>query len=259
MTASPPEEEPPEREDRPDEEYARSYSEGYGEGLKEGLRDVLQHASRGHTAQELRWLIESRLARVREEVELKRRSLLAPPRRPSWGPLLRIPAPPPATAPPTLFPTGAGAPLAAGSSVLYREERPGAALVALSANAGRFPRLLLVTLHDPALAGIPPGKMEVVRPQAPALGAGGSEGASSPSGIAGRIRAATESEGGALVYFDAVEFFVTEHTLDTTLKFVNWATEQAQRTASVLVVSLDPATLNDRDVRRLQRSFTEVR
>ncbi|MCI4318467.1 MAG: hypothetical protein L3J96_08005, partial [Thermoplasmata archaeon] len=83
----------------PDEESANAYADGYGEGLREAFREVLQHASRGHTAQELRILIESRLARWREDVEVKRKSLLGPPRRPSWGPLLRPPVPPPTAAP----------------------------------------------------------------------------------------------------------------------------------------------------------------
>ena len=63
---------PPARDDapRPDEEYARTYADGYEEGVRSALREVLQHASRGHTAQELRILIESRLARLEEEVEL---------------------------------------------------------------------------------------------------------------------------------------------------------------------------------------------
>jgi hypothetical protein len=259
VTATPPEEDPPEREDRPDEEYARSYAEGYGEGLKEALRDVLQHASRGHTAQELRWLIESRLARVREEVELKRRSLLAPPSRPSWGRLLRAPQPTSPIAAPTLFPVASSSPLSPGTSLLVREERPTSALLAVAANWRQFPRLLLITLHEPNLPGVPVGRGEFVRPSAPGLASDARSGPSSASEVAGRIRTATEADGGALVYFDAVEFFVTEYTLDTTLKFVNWATTQMAQTASLLVVSLDPGTLADRDARRLQRSFTEVR
>ena len=82
----PPDDPPPANEDLPaDEEFARTYAAGYEEGVRSALREVLQHASRGHTAQELRILIESRLARLSEEVELKRKGLLAPPRRPAWG------------------------------------------------------------------------------------------------------------------------------------------------------------------------------
>jgi hypothetical protein len=234
-----------------DEEYARGYSEGFGEGLREALREVLQHASRGHTAQELRILIESRLARIDEEVDLKRRSLVRPPRRPPWGSLLRPPQPPEAWAPGrSALPI---APLLPGGSALLREETPRRALELLERTQGRFPRLVIVTTHPPALSEEASAKALVLRAGAQSADAGST--GLSPSVLSGRIREATAEPGGALVYLDAVEFLATEYTLDTTLRFVYWVCSQATQTASSFIACVDPKALEPKDLGRLQRAF----
>lgn len=248
---------PPARDDasRPDEEYARTYADGYEEGVRSALREVLQHASRGHTAQELRILIESRLARLEEEVELKRKGLLGPPRRPAWNSLLRAPQP----ARPWTGPApGPGAPalrLAPGASVLVREERPARALEVLRANAPAFPRVAVVSLRPPEVVGVPPERRtEIV------VGAAGAAGEShlAPGEIGGRLREPTEAPGGALVYVDALEFLATEYSLDTTLRFVHWLVAQVQRTGSALLVSFDRRALELREMSLLERAFATV-
>jgi hypothetical protein len=247
----PPEEEPP-----ADEEYARTYAAGYEEGVRSGLREVLQHTSRGHTAQELRILVESRLARLEEEVELKRRSLLAPPRRPAWNALLR--APQPAR---TWVPTfGAGpAPttsrLPAGRSVLVREERPARALEILRANVHDFPRTAIVSLRPPELPGVSKERRLDIVPNGSEL-AGGAR--LSPGEVGGHLREPTESPGGALVYVDALEYLAGEYGLDLTLKFVNWLVGQVEATSSGLVVSFDRRSLDTREMSRLERAFQSV-
>ena len=254
MTDEPPESAPasPAREAPPaDEEYAAAYSEGYGEGLREAFREVLSHVGRGHTVGEIRVLIESRLARIREDVSAKRKNLLGPPRRPAWGALLRPPA---ATAPASeSMPR-----LARGTSYLFREDRPRHAVSFVGRGGAEFSRILCVTTNPPEFPGVPPNRIEVLRLALPSPGSGIAEGELDPSGIGGRIKEATEAHGGALVYLDAVEVMSTEYSLDTTLKFVNFVAAQVARTGSAFVASVDPGTLEERDLRRLQRSFNIV-
>jgi hypothetical protein len=250
---------PPPPETPPaDEEYARSYAAGYEEGVRGALRETLEHISHGHTPQEIRMLTASRLARLPEEVELKRKSLLAPPRRPAWGSLLRPPAParawhgpaPAASAPPfRLLP---------GRSVLVREERPSRAVDILRANAAAFPRVAIVSMRPPELPGIPVNRRLVLTVGGSGASDDPNQGRLTPGEISGRLRDPTEATGGALVYVDALEFLATEHTLDTTLKFVHWLVTQAQETGSALVVSFDPRSLDVRDVSRLERAFESV-
>lgn len=234
------------------DEYARAYSEGYGEGLREALREMLQHASRGHTAQELRLLVESRLARVREDVELKRRSLTNPPNRPAWGAILRPPSP-------TLTPPpSGGAPrsldIVAGGAYLFREQRPERAVAAAGAAAGRFPRLVAISVRPPSFS-LPPGtSLEFVEIRV----SGDPDERPDPTRISGRIRTAVEAEGGALVYLDAVETLAGEAGINPTLKFVSWLTQLAAARASAVVVSVDPATLDPRSMSLLERSFPSV-
>jgi len=251
--APPPGEEPP-----ADEEYARAYAAGYEEGVRGALRETLEHITRGHTPQEIRMLTASRLARISEEVELKRKSLLAPPRRPAWGSLLRPPSParpwsgpaPAATAPPFR--------LGAGRTLLVREERPARALEILRANTRNFPRVAIVSMRPPELAEVAPEhRLDLV----PGSSAGSGDGDSArltPGEISGRLRDPTEATGGALVYVDALEFLATEHSLDTTLKFVHWLVAQAQETGSALLVSFDPRSIDVRDASRLERAFETV-
>ncbi|HLM91853.1 MAG TPA: hypothetical protein VK424_07405 [Thermoplasmata archaeon] len=247
---------PPE-EDPTDEEYVRAYATGYEEGVRSALREVLGHAARGHTTQELRMLAESRLARLSEEVDLKRRSLLAPPRRPAWGALLR----PPTSARAWLSPVGPTPPPAAirvgpGRSVLVREERPARALEILRANVADFPRVAVVSLHPPSVPGLAAENLVEISP----TGGGDALGAAlpTPGEISGRLRAPTELAGGALVYVDALEFLATEHTLEMTLRFVNWLVTQVHDTGSALVVSFDPRSLDLKDASRLERAFQSV-
>ena len=250
---SPPTEEPP-----ADEEYARAYAAGYEEGVRGALRETIEHVGHGHTPQEIRMLTASRLARLSEEVELKRKSLLGPPRRPAWGALLRPPAP----ARPWTGPVGSSTRppvhLRPGDSLLVREERPNRAVEILRANAVDFPRVALVSMRPPEVPGLPTDhRLEFVVGGSGAPD-GGDASALSPGEISGRLREPTEASGGALVYVDALEFLATEHTLDTMVKFVHWLVTQVQETGSALLVSFDPRALDVRDVSVLERAFESV-
>ncbi len=230
-----------------DEEYARTYAAGYEEGLRSALREVLAHASRGRTNQELRALVQSRLARLREEVDLKRRSLLAaPPTRP-FGELSR----------PARFPSSPGtaalSPVLARQTVLVRESRPERAIELLLASRASFPRLAFVSPRPPELGG---GGPETVVVAVRAAGPGA--GHAAPGEVAGRLTEPLNAPGGALVYVDALEFFVGEEGAEVTLRFARWLVEQVQATGSALIVSYDPRSLAPTDASRLERLFSQV-
>ncbi len=246
---------PPEDEPPADEEYARTYAAGYEEGVRSGLREVLQHTSRGHTAQELRILVESRLARLDEEVELKRRSLLAPPRRPAWNSLLRAPTPARAWSAPIGPPVAGSMRLIPGRSVIIREERPSRAVEILRANIHEYPRTVIVSLRPPELPGLSKERRTDVVPSGSEL-AGGNK--LSPGEIGGHLRGPTESPGGALVYVDALDYLASEYGLDLTLKFAQWLVGQVEQTSSALVVSFDKRALDTREMSRLERPFQTV-
>ena len=249
----PPTEEPP-----ADEEYARAYAAGYEEGVRGALRETLEHIGHGHTPQEIRMLTASRLARLSEEVELKRKSLLAPPRRPAWGSLLRPPAP---ARPWSGLVTAATAPpfrLLPGHSLLVREERPARAVEILRANVAAFPRVAVVSMRPPEIPGLPTDHRLDLTVGGPGSAGASDRGSLTPGEISGRLRDPTEAPGGALVYVDALEFLATEHSLDTMVKFVHWLVTQAQETGSALLVSFDPRSLDVRDVSRLERAFESV-
>jgi hypothetical protein len=249
----PPNEEPP-----ADEEFARTYASGYEEGVRSALREVLQHASRGHTAQELRILVESRLARLGEEVELKRKGLLGPPRRPAWGALLRAPQP----ARPWPGPQTSTAPallrLSPGRTLLVREERPARALAILRDSASVFPRVALVSQRPPDVPGLPVGRRVDIDVAATSTGDAGGSARLGPGEIGGRLRESAEAPGGALVYVDALEYLASEYSLDTTLKFVHWLVTEVEETGSALLVSFDRRSLDLKEMSLLERAFETV-
>jgi len=249
-TPPPPDDEPP-----GDEEYARTYAAGYEEGVRSGLKEVLQHTSRGHTAQELRILVESRLARLDEEVELKRRSLLAPPRRPAWSSLLRAPTPARAWVPTFGGSPPSSARIGPGRSLLIREERPARAVEILRENVHEFPRAVLVSLRPPELPGLSKERRIDIVPSGSELAGGGRL---SPGEIGGHVREPTEAPGGALVYLDALEYLSGEYGLEITLKFAHWLVSQVEQTSSALIVSFDRRSLDTREMSRLERPFQTV-
>jgi hypothetical protein len=203
-------------------------------------------------------LTASRLARLSEEVELKRKSLLAPPRRPAWGSLLRPPAPARQWTGPIAGRAAPAARLIPGTTLLVREERPSRAVEILRANAPSFARVALVSMRPPEVPGVAKEHRLDILVGGPSGARDPGQGAVTPGEISGRLREPTESPGGALVYVDALEYLATEHTLETTLKFVNWLVTQAQETGSALLVSFDPRSLDIRDVSRLERAFETV-
>jgi hypothetical protein len=245
----------PEPDGAPDEDYARAYADGYGEGLREAFRELLSHASRGHTPQELRMLVESRLARVKEDIEFKRRSMLAPPRRPDWGSLLRSPAPAP-----TVLGSLATTPVPrAGGTYLWWEARPQRSVDFVAANLGRFPRLLWISIHPPpGRPDLPPEKLTALRvgPRLSAPTAG--EGTLGPEQIAGQVQDAVAEPGGALVYLEAVEFLSTEYQTEGMHRLVNFIASKVVGTTSVFVASVDPDALAPTDRSRLGHSFGTV-
>jgi len=238
-----------------DEEYARAYAAGYEDGARNALREVVQHAARGHTPQEIRMLAEGRLVRLPEEVESKRKGLLAPPRRTAWSAILR---PAPATpARPWNAPIGAGPPVlrpTPGQGILVREERPARALELLRAHATSYPRLVVVSTHPPEIPGVPPERRLDISPRA-SVAPDGSVRPVTLSELGGRLRGPTEAPGGALVYVDALEYYVGEEGPETTLRAVHWLVGQVQATRSSLVVSCNTRSMDPTNGVRLERAF----
>jgi len=247
-----PRERPPEPDEVPaDETFANAYAAGYEEGIRSALREVLAHASRGRTNQELRALVQGRLARLSEEVDLKRRSVLAPPRPQPFGELAR-----PSRAGLTLPSASAARPPAVGpgETVLVREVRPERAVDLLLASRGGFPRTVLVSPRPPDL-GSGPGEtvaVPVARSSSP------SAGYVAPGQVAGKLRELLERSGATLVYVDALESFVLTDGPEVTLRFVGWLVEEVGRRGSALIVSYDPRSLVGTDVGRLERLFGRV-
>ena len=230
----------------PDEEYAETYLAGYTEGARTALKEILGQASRGHTVGELRFLLQSRLAHLSEEVELRRRRLLAAPRASPWGSLLSRPGPP--------RPWGGGAAeprIAPGSQVLVREERPRRALELARAAAARFGFMVVLSPEPPDFPGVPPEKLRafVIGPAGPGT---------LLESLAGQVDPLLRGREGALVYLDAIETITLQYGPETSGKFVNWILARAREGGSAVVASIHPRVLPPKDQSLLERAFQVV-
>ncbi|MHB1435883.1 MAG: DUF835 domain-containing protein [Thermoplasmata archaeon] len=230
----------------PDEEFARAYALGYEEGIRTALKEMIEHAARGHSPAELRMLLESRVARLSEEVEVKRRTLLAPPRRTVWAT---------ATAPPRPW---SGSPagrtprlLAPGRGYLVPEPRPDRALELIRGSAPGAPRILLISRRPPELPGVPDDRRVDLRPS----GTDNPSAAGSLGELSGRIRDALSGSPGAWIYLDAVEFLLTSLSPELVLHFVRWLLDLVEEAKAGLIVSVDPSALEPRDFSRLSHLF----
>ncbi len=239
-----------------DDAYADAYAAGYGEGIRESLREVLGHASRGHTVAEIRMLIEGRLARVAEDIELKKKGLTGPPQRTEWRALLKPPPRPAPVAVPAAAGPVVGPEWALGGSYLFREERPERGPEFVGRNAARHEGVVWVSHQPPPDLGLPADRVTHLRPTG-RLAAGGQT-PIGPGEAAGQIQAVHDRLGSILVYTDAIEYLLTEHGADPTVRFATWLAPWAQENRSTAVVSLDPGTMEERDLRRVQKVFSHL-
>jgi hypothetical protein len=236
-----------------DDSYAEAYANGYGEGLRESLRELLGHITRGHTVAELRLLVESRLARVSEDVELRRKGLTGPPQRTPWNALLKPPRP--GGAPERA--AGALPDWAVGQSYLFREERPEHAPRFVQRSAARHDGVVWVSHHAPPDLGLPPERIAHLRPTGHPTGDGTTAGIG-PGEVAGQIQSFHDLRGSILVYTDALEYLLTEYGSEPTVRFAMWLGPWAQENRSTTVVSLDPGAMEERDLRRVLKAFTTL-
>jgi hypothetical protein len=235
-------------EPAPDEEFARAYALGYEEGIRTALKEMIEHAARGHSPAELRMLLESRVARLSEEVEVKRRTILAPPRRIRWAT---------AAGPPRPWSSSPAGPVAAtlkpGHGYLIPESRPERGLELIRRAALGAPRVVIVSRRPPPLPGVPDDRRVDLRPS----GVDTPSAAGSLGDLSGRIREALSGPSGAWVYLDSIEFLLTSLSPDIVLQFLRWLVGLVEEVRAGLVVSVDPAALEPRDFSRLSHLFDE--
>ncbi|MGI0054295.1 MAG: hypothetical protein ACREBZ_01025 [Thermoplasmata archaeon] len=242
---TPPDDPPLTESGSADDEYARTYVAGYAEGVRSALRDVLAQAARGHTVAELRMLVQSRLAQLSDEVERKRRTLLAVPRESGWSSGVRVP-------PPRPWPGPAPPPRVSGSTTyLARENRPRIALELVREASGRFDRVILISASPPELPGVPAERCR-------RFALGSSPADPSIESLAGEIHQILSEAAPSLVYLDAIEHFELRVGPSTTLKFVEWLAAETRSRGGALVASSPPTARGPREESQLEHAFQVV-
>lgn len=138
-------------------------------------------------------------------------------------------------------------------SYLASEPKPARALALLESAVDDFPRVVLLSLHPPALPGLPASRrVELALTESSAPGEAARP---VPLGqIGGRLREAMAA--GVLVYTDALDFLLSEASTEMMVQFTTFLTEEARSTGSAIVASIDAATLDLKQFARIARTFS---
>ncbi len=236
----------------------QDYVRGFEEGTRSALMEVLSYIAKGHTASEIRFMAETRLAHLRGELEERRQAIL------------RVP---PSLPKSTLMPgTGRSSergertlptPMA-GYSYLFLEENhtqarhfigqlldQGLPVVAITRQPQdlpepKDPHHLLTLVVDSR--GNDEWKGEE-------LSGRHSVGADS-SAITGVINRFLEGSGPQVAcYWECFEYFVNERTYEQSLKLVHWLNSTVLSKKGILVLSVDPETMSATQLRNLRVDF----
>ncbi len=227
-----------------DEEYARDYSDGYAEGVRSALREILAYAARGHTVAELRYLVQSRLAQLSDEVEHKRRTLLALPR---GGSAWRNPARP-LSSPRPWAGVGGTVRVTPGRTYLVREAQPRRALELVGDAAASFRQVAAISAHAPTFPHVDPARVRAF-----SLDTTG-EGPPIES-VGGDIRTFLKENPGTIVYFDGLEELHLHIGSAATLKFVQWLAQESQNARGALIAVVHPQMLDPKEEAQLEHFF----
>ena len=237
---------PPPRDElrSPDEEYARNYTDGYAEGVRSALREILAYAARGHTIAELRYLVQSRLAQLPDEVDHKRRILLALPRGGSaWGSPTR-----PLSPPRPWQGVGGTTRVIAGRTYLVREAKPRRALEMVGDAAASFRRIITISANPPTFPRVDPDHVRTFSLAAT------DEGPSIES-LGGDVRAFLNENPETIVYFDGLEELRLHVGSAAMLRFVQWLVQESQNARGALVAVVHPQTLDPKEQAALEHFF----
>lgn len=231
-----------------------SYSRGWGDGVRDALNYVSRLVVRGHTPQEIRVFVESRMSHLDEEVSLKRKTLLSSPSGIPVESLVRV-TPRGANAP-TAFP-----PAVPGYSYLFLEENRLVARSFVKALLPSVGRTLAITRLPPDVRRLgPPQELVMLHLGVETSSEEGVEPAeSSPTQLTGKVdNFLTRTPAPATVYLEAFEYLSTTNGFDLATKFCYWLHGKVLQHRGILVVTVDPGALNSAMVATLGRDFNHV-
>jgi hypothetical protein len=231
-----------------------SYSRGWGDGVRDALNFVSRLVVRGHTPQEIRVFLDSRLAHLDEEVSLKRKTLLSSPTGIPVESLVRVQ--PRGAAAPSSFP-----PAVPGYSYLFLEETRSVARAYVKGLLPHVGRALALTRLPSEVRRIaPPQELVMLHLGTETSTEDGVEPAeSSPTQLTGKVELfLTRTPAPALVYLEAFEYLITTNNLELATRFCYFIHTRAQTHRAIFVASVDPEAVPAEGVATLRRDFNHV-
>jgi hypothetical protein len=235
------------------------YPKGFEDGVRNALREILSYIVKGHSANEIRLLAETRLAHMEEETMERRKSLVVSPRRLPIDSLMPVVAQSNRSAGEKV-----ATPMMNGYSYLFQEKTPTQAREFLGRvlEAG-LPVVAMTRLPQELSALCSKGMLTVLRIDEGATEDSKGENSvgvrsvdANPSFLTGAVTRFQEKMGPRVgAYLDAFDYLESEYGYENAIRFVHWLNTLAQKQSGVLIVSTDPEGLDNRKMVQLRSDF----
>jgi hypothetical protein len=235
------------------------YPRGYEDGVRNALREVLSNISKGHSASEIRFLAETRLAHLEEETQERRKSTVVSPRRLSIDALIPM-GMQPGYSPREKIET----PLMRGFSYLFQEKAPTKAREFLNEVLVSGLPVVAMTRRPQELSHLgSKGRIAVLRIDSAGVEEGKEDGIggvknvdANPSSLTGVVKRLQEQMGPTVgIYLDAYDYLDSEYSFEDAIRFVHWLNTITQQAGGILIVSTDTDGMEKRKQVQLMSDF----
>jgi len=241
--------------------YTEGYTKGYEEGLREAWEEFISLTNKGYTGREIQILAKSQRTAITEKVERKRRKMMA--EIEFAEPIQEVPARQPPRPVPPLTPAPITLDVQPGEIYLVKEGGLDSAmdLMTKSASSGSKGLCILRTHPDAvrkrfktdyqmvwltkteSCSPEDASKFEFVSPtDLPRLNT--------------MIKSFLAENKGSKVLLEGMEYLVTQNEFKNVLKFLQVIRDQVILAKGIMLIPLDPAVLEERDLKALEREMS---
>jgi hypothetical protein len=239
-----------------EEDFAKGYIKGYKEGLQKAWEELVRLASRGYTPKELQIMVKSSQTMLMQSVDVKIAEL-----EKSLGRKLSGDEKAGAQKGHTLAPMGPG------MSICFKEERPergpgivrellahGSKVLSISrmhpdqlrSRFGFEGRMIWLTKSESVgEPRTPEEKIDFISPtNLPVL--------------ADAIQQFLSEQSNGAVFLEGLEYLTTQNDFKGVLRFVQLMNEQVLLRKGILIISVNPATMDPREFSLIETEMTQV-
>jgi len=235
--------------------YAKGYLKGYEEGMKEAWEQLISLTMKGYTAREIQVLAKSNRASIDSRLALKKRRL--------QGELGLVLDEEKEGAPESPVPLK----VTAGSTYIIKDKKTDNAFAAFKSVVDKGSKGLCILRTHPATVrqrfGIETSMVWLTKAEAGPAEEGAAQTAEvyvSPTELprlSTLIKTFLTENDDTIIILEGTEYLVTQNDFKSVLRFLQLLKDQIILAKSVLLMPIDPSTLDPKDLNLLEREIGE--